>query len=151
MIKIICIGKLKEKPLIDLENIYIKRLNKYTKLEIIELLSDDDKDINKAINKEKEKILKVLKPNDNIVILDINGLSKSSIEFSKFINDEIAYKSNITFIIGSSNGLASEIKTLSNKHISFSKMTFPHQMFRIMLLEQIYRAFKIINNETYHK
>ena len=144
MIKIICIGKLKETYLKEAEKDYLKRLSKYTKLEIIELLDDN-------LIKEKERIINSIKPKDNLILLDIGGTLKTSEEFSKLINDELTMKSNITFIIGSSNGVDEEIKQLCNKKISMSKLTFPHQLFRIMLLEQIYRSFKIINNETYHK
>ena len=144
MIKIICIGKLKETYLKEAEKEYLKRLSKYTKLEIIELLDDN-------LIKEKERIINSIKPKDNLILLDIGGTLKTSEEFSKLINDELTMKSNITFIIGSSNGVDEEIKQLCNKKISMSKLTFPHQLFRIMLLEQIYRSFKIINNETYHK
>ena len=149
MIKIICIGKLKERYLKDAIDDYKKRISKYTKFEILELT--DEKDTNNPLKKEKESILKHLKEKDNIVILDINGVKKTSEEFSSFINKELNHNSNITFIIGSSNGLDNEIKNLSNKKISFSSLTFPHGLFRLILLEQIYRSFKIINNETYHK
>ncbi len=149
MIKIICIGKLKERYLKDAIDDYKKRISKYTKFEILELT--DEKDTNNPLKKEKESILKHLKEKDNIVILDINGVKKTSEEFSSFINKELNQNSNITFIIGSSNGLDNEIKNLSNKKISFSSLTFPHGLFRLILLEQIYRSFKIINNETYHK
>ena len=149
MIKIICIGKLKERYLKDAIDDYKKRISKYTKFEILELT--DEKDTNNPLKKEKESILKHLKEKDNIVILDINGVKKTSEEFSTFINKELNQNSNITFIIGSSNGLDNEIKNLSNKKISFSSLTFPHGLFRLILLEQIYRSFKIINNETYHK
>lgn len=144
MIKIIVIGKIKEKYLTDAINDYKKRLSKYTKLEIIEL-----KDTEPSL--EKEDIKKNIKNTDNIVILDINGKEYDSISFSKFIEKELTFNSNITFIIGSSTGLDDEIKTLTNKSISFSKLTFPHGLFRLILLEQIYRSFKILNNETYHK
>ena len=149
MIKIICIGKLKERYLKDAIDDYKKRISKYTKFEILELT--DEKDTNNPLKKEKESILKHLKEKDNIVILDINGVKKTSEEFSSFINKELNQNSNISFIIGSSNGLDNEIKNLSNKKISFSSLTFPHGLFRLILLEQIYRSFKIINNETYHK
>lgn len=150
MIKIICLGKLKEKYLLDAQKEYLKRLSKYTKLDLIELPDEDNKSIEIILLKEKEQIKKYLKPKDNIVVLDSKGKEFTSVEFSSFINDELTHNSNITFIIGSSNGLDEEIKKLGQK-ISFSNLTFPHQLFRIMLLEQIYRSFKIINNESYHK
>ena len=130
---------------------YKKRLNKYTKLEIIELNDEKDDDIKSCLQKEKDNILNHIKEKDNLVILDILGTEYTSVEFSKFLEKELTTNSNITFLIGSSNGLSDEIKKLTNKKISFSKLTFPHQLFRIILLEQIYRGFKIINNESYHK
>ena len=129
MIKIICLGNIKETYLKEALQEYQKRISKYTKLEIIELRDEKD----------------------NIVILDIKGKEYTSEEFATFINKELTLNSNITFIIGSSHGLDEEIKKLTNKKISFSHLTFPHQLFRVILLEQIYRAFKILNNETYHK
>ncbi|MBQ6547233.1 MAG: 23S rRNA (pseudouridine(1915)-N(3))-methyltransferase RlmH [Bacilli bacterium] len=149
MIKIICLGSIKEKYIQEAIKEYEKRLSKYTKLEIIEL--KDEKDTANPLKKEKENILKHIHDKDNIVILDIKGQELTSEEFSSFINKELTNNSNITFIIGSSTGLDEEIKEMSNKKISFSKLTFPHQLFRVVLLEQIYRGFKIINNETYHK
>lgn len=151
MIKIICLGKIKEKFYQEAEKEYLKRLSKYTKIEIIELEDIKDSDINFALTKEKENILNHLKPKDNIIILDIKGKSYTSEEFSHLINEELTYNSNITFIIGSSNGLHEDIKRLATKKVSFSSLTFPHQLFRVILLEQIYRGFKIINNEQYHK
>ena len=151
MIKIICLGSIKENYLNEAITEYKKRLSKYTKLEIIELKDEKDESVKEALSKEKDKILKTITEKDNIVLLDINGKEYTSEDFSEFINKELTYNSNITFIIGSSNGLDEEIKNLTNKKVSFSKLTFPHQMFRLILLEQIYRSFKIINNETYHK
>ena len=151
MIKIICLGKLKEKYLEEAIKEYTKRLSKYTKLEIIELKDYQDSDIKTALKKEEELIKKHLKETDNIVLLDVKGKEYSSEELSTYINKELTYNSNITFIIGSSNGFSEEIKNLTSKKISFSKLTFPHQIFRVLLLEQIYRSFKIINNENYHK
>lgn len=151
MIKIICIGKLKEKYLKEAEQEYLKRINKYIKIEIIELEDEKDDNIQNALSKEKDKILKHIKPKDNIVLLDINGKELNSIELSNYIDKEITYNNNIVFLIGSSNGLSKEIKKLTSKKLSFSKLTFPHQLFRILLLEQIYRSYKILNNESYHK
>jgi len=149
MIKIICIGSIKENYLKEAIKEYQKRISKYIKLEIIEL--KDEKDSANPLVKEKDNILKHIKEKDNVVILDLIGKEFTSEEFSGFIEKELSLNSNITFIIGSSNGLDSEIKKLTSKSISFSKMTFPHQLFRVILLEQIYRAFKIQNNEKYHK
>lgn len=151
MIKIICLGKIKEEFYKDAIKEYTKRLSKYTKLEIIELEDINDTDIKYALSKEKEKIMHQIKNQDNLVILDVKGIEHTSEEFASFIDKELTYNSNITFLIGSSNGLDEEIKQLTNKKISFSRLTFPHQLFRIILLEQIYRSFKINNNEQYHK
>lgn len=151
MIKIICLGKIKEKYFTEAIKEYEKRLSKFTKIEIIELKDEQDSNIKIALSKEKEQILKYITEKDNIVILDPNGTEYDSVEFSNFINKELTYNSNITFLIGSSNGFDEEIKKLSTKKVSFSHLTFPHQLFRIILLEQIYRSFKILNNESYHK
>lgn len=145
MIKIICIGKIKEKYLTDGINDYLKRLTKYHKIELIELKDSD-------IKKEKEEILKVLNKDSYIISLAIEGKEYKTIELSEKIDNLLTNgKSNITFIIGGSDGIDEEIKNISNELLSFSKLTFPHGLFRLILLEQIYRIFKIQNNETYHK
>lgn len=149
MIKIICLGSIKEKYIKEALEDYKKRLSKYIKLEIVEL--KDESDDSNPLKKEKNNILKHINQKDNLIVLDINGNQYTSEDFAKFINKELTTYSNITFIIGSSNGLDEEIKKLANKKLSFSKLTFPHQLFRVILLEQIYRSFKIINNESYHK
>ena len=150
MIKIISVGKIKEKYLKDAIDEYKKRLSKYTKIEIIEV-NDVDFDINKTLETEKNNILKYVNQNDYIITLDIEGNELSSTSFANKINEIFIQNSNITFIIGGSYGLHEDIKKMNNFSLSFSKMTFPHQLFRVMLLEQIYRAYKINNNETYHK
>ena len=145
MIKIIVVGKLKEQYLKDAVNDYQKRLSKYHKVEIIEV-----KDSN--ITDEKEEILKHINKGEYIISLAIEGNELDTIEFKDMINNLLINgNSNLTFIIGGSDGIDKEIKQMSNKLISFSKLTFPHGLFRVILLEQIYRTFKIINNETYHK
>lgn len=151
MIKIICVGKIKEKFLSDAIEEYKKRIAKFTKLEVIELQDYDYG--NEKINKEKEceLIVKNINKKDYIITMEIEGNMLNSIEFSNKIENILIANSNITFIIGGSYGLADEIKEMSNYKLSFSKMTFPHQLFRVILLEQIYRAFKIKNNESYHK
>ncbi len=150
MFKIICIGKIKEKYLQEAIEEYQKRISKYTKLEIIEL-PDYNYDIKKTIKEESDNIMKVLNKNDYNILLDINGSLLSSVELSNKINNILINNSNITFIIGGSFGVSDEIKSMVNYKLSFSKMTFPHQLFRVILLEQIYRSFKIINHEEYHK
>ena len=150
MIKIITVGKLKEKYFKDAVEEYLKRLSKYTKIDLIEV-PDEDFDIKKTLLKEKESILKYVSDKDYVVTLEIEGKELTSVELSKKLNDTLIQNSDITFIIGGSYGLHEDIKKISNYALSFSKMTFPHQLFRILLLEQIYRSYKIINNETYHK
>ena len=151
MIKIICLGKIKEDYLNDAINEYKKRLSKYTTVEIIELEDIDNKSKEVVLSKEKEEILKHLNKKDYIITLDIDGKEIDSLEFAKKIDSIYLTNSNITFIIGGSYGLHEDIKKLSNYKLSFSKLTFPHQLFRVILLEQLYRSYKIINNETYHK
>lgn len=149
MIKIITVGKLKESYLNQAKEEYLKRLSKYTKIQIIEVADENNQEI--ALKKEAERILKYIKDSDYVITLEIEGNLLSSEEFASKIDQTLIQNSNITFIIGGSYGLDNSIKSLSNYKISFSKLTFPHQLFRIMLLEQIYRSFKIINHETYHK
>ena len=144
MIKIICVGKLKEKYLIELTEDYIKRINKYHKLELIELKDSD-------ILTEGKEIDKYIKPQDYIITLEIEGNKHNSLELSKKIDNWLMTYSNLTFIIGGSDGISDLIKNKSNYKLSFSDLTFPHGLFRGFLLEQIYRSFKILNNETYHK
>lgn len=151
MIKIITVGQIKEKYLRDAIEEYSKRLSKYTKLDIIEVKDEGLVEEEKAKELEAEKIKKHISPKDYVITLEIDGEELSSIELSKKIETTLIENSNITFIIGGSYGIGEEIRNLSNYKLSFSKMTFPHQLFRVILLEQIYRSFKIINNESYHK
>ena len=148
MIKIICVGKIKETYFKDALKEYEKRLSKYTKLEIIEL-PDYSYDEKKEVVEEGKNILNKISEKDFVVTLEINGKNLSSEELSDFINKNISR--NITFVIGGSNGLSASVLDRSDYRLSFSKLTFPHQLFRVILLEQIYRSFKIINNEAYHK
>lgn len=146
MIKIICFGKLKENYLINAVNDYFERINKYHKISILEL-----KDSENIIDEEKE-FLKIIQNDKSYkILLDIKGEEVSSIEFSTLINDKLTHFSSITFIIGSSNGVSENTKNFVNQRISFGKITMPHGLFRAVLLEQIYRSFKILNNESYHK
>lgn len=150
MIKIICIGKIKENYLREAILEYTKRISKYTKLEIVEL-PDYDYDIKKTLEVEKDNILKVIKPSDYNILMDLNGKNLDSLEFSNNLDKIRSMNSNINFIIGGSYGVHEEIKNKCQEKISFSRLTFPHQLFRVILLEQIYRSFKILNNEEYHK
>lgn len=144
MIKIICIGKIKENYLKDAINDYQKRISKYHKIKIVELPDSN-------IDNEKELIKKNINSKDYIITMEIEGNMLSSIELSEKIDKIFITNPNITFIIGGSTGLHQEIKNMSNYKLSFSKLTFPHGLFRLILLEQIYRSFKILNNESYHK
>ena len=156
-INIICVGKIKEKYLKDAIQEYSKRLSKYCKLSIIEIpdesIPDNVNDKMSNIIKEIEgkKILSHIK-NSYIIALDLKGTQYTSEEFSNKINNiSLNFNSNISFIIGGPLGLSNEVVNSSNELLCFSKMTFPHQLIRVFLLEQIYRAFKILNNESYHK
>lgn len=157
-IKIICVGKLKEKYLVAGVNEYIKRLKGYCKIEIYEVSDESIPDncslANEIIikNKEGRKILDKIKQDDYVILLDVSGNEIDSIELSKQMEScMIAGKSTIDFVIGGSLGHGSEILERANYRLSFSKMTFPHQLMRLILVEQIYRAFKIMKNENYHK
>lgn len=145
MIRIICSGKIKEQYLNDLINDYLKRISKYHKIEIIEIKDEND------LVKERDNILKHISKYDYIIAMDVKSKELDSVEFAQLIDKSFIEAGTIDFIIGSSYGIHDDIKNMANKCISFSKMTFPHGLFRGILLEQIYRAFKILNNETYHK
>ena len=151
MIKIICVGNIKEDFFRDAIEEYKKRLTRYTKIEIIEVKDISYDDIDKSINLEGIEILKHIDSKDYVITLEIEGKELSSEEFAQRIESIQTINPNITFVIGGSYGLSNSIKERSNFKLSFSKMTFPHQLFRIILLEQIYRSFKILNNESYHK
>jgi len=151
MIKIICLGKIKEQYLKEAISDYQKRITRYAKLEIIELEDETNYDEKTILSKEKDKINKIINDKDYIITLEIEGSSLSSIQLAHKLENVMNSSSNITFIIGSSYGIHESIKEKAKFHLSFSKLTFPHQLFRVLLLEQIYRSFKIINNETYHK
>ena len=147
--KIICVGKVKEKFFVDAIKEYSKRISKYTKLEIIEVADEALESV--AIKKEGERILSKIKDNDYVITLEIEGNSLSSLEFAKKIDNNFNSNKNLTFVIGGSYGLDDVVKKRSDYKLSFSKFTFPHQLFRVILLEQIYRAYKINHNENYHK
>lgn len=156
-INIICLGKLKEKYLLDGVNEYLKRISKYSNIKIIELPDEaipenaSSKEIENIQKIEAEKIKKNIKSQDYNITLDLTGKQLSSEEFASKIEDiTIKGFSTINFIIGGTTGLSRELVTNSNFVFSFSKLTFPHQLIRLFLAEQIFRAFKILNNEKYH-
>ena len=157
-ITIITVGKIKEKYLRDAIAEYSKRLNKYCKLDILEVADEKTPDHASAIveeqirNKEGERILKLLKDDAYVITLEIGGKMLDSVEFSQKLEQlGIQGKSHIIFVIGGSIGLGNEILKRSDFAISFSKMTFPHQLMRVILLEQIYRSYRIMNHEPYRK
>ena len=147
--KIICVGKIKDKFFVDAIEEYSKRISKYTKLEIIQISDEASESV--ALKKEGEKILSKIKDNDYVVTLEIEGNCLTSLEFAKKIDNNFGSNKNLTFVIGGSYGLDDLVKQRSDYKLSFSKFTFPHQLFRVILLEQIYRAYKINHNENYHK
>ncbi len=155
-INIICVGKIKENYLKDAINEYSKRLSKYCSLNIIELPDQPLPDkLNNSLetqvkNMESDMIISHIPQESYKICLDLTGKQLTSEEFSKKIEDISMINSNISFIIGGSLGMNENLKQLCNDKICFSKMTFPHQLIRVFLLEQIFRAFKISNNEKYH-
>jgi 23S rRNA (pseudouridine1915-N3)-methyltransferase len=157
-INIITVGKLKEKYLKDGIEEYKKRLTRYCTLDIIEVPDEkapenlSEKEEEQIKNKEGANILKYIKENTYVIALAINGNNLSSEAFSELIEGlGINGNSNVAFVIGGSLGLSNEVLTRANYKLSFSKMTFPHQLMRLILIEQVYRGFRIINGEPYHK
>lgn len=156
-IKIYCIGKIKEQYLKDGINEYLKRISAYSNIEIVEVIDSkvrdnpNSSDIEKAKNEEGERVLKLVK-NEYLIGLDLNKKEPTSEEFASFLQSKLVEGgSSVSFVIGGSYGLSDALKNRCNTSVSLSKLTFLHQMTRLILLEQIYRAFKILNNETYHK
>lgn len=156
-IKIISVGKLKEKALKELIREYEKRLSRFVKLEMCEIndLSVPDNpsqsQIDEILNKEAEEITKKISPKAYIISMCVEGKKPDSEGFAKIISDSSMNYPEIDFIIGSSHGISPKIKDKSNFRLSMSDMTFPHNLAKLILTEQIYRSFKIINNESYHK
>jgi len=157
-VKIICVGKLKEKYLKDAVDEYSKRLGRFCNLEITELTDEKIPDNPSSAEeeavllKEAEKILKIISPADYVISLCVEGKQQSSEEFAKtFSQLALGGRSTVCFVIGGSLGLHNTVKNRSDLRLGFSKMTFPHQLMRVFLTEQIYRAFKINANEKYHK
>lgn len=144
MIRVICCGKIKEQYLVNLIEDYLKRINKYHKVEILELPDSN-------IEEEGQKIISKLNNKSFKIAMCIDGTKMDSLKFASFIDNKLMNYANIDFIIGGSDGLSKEVLEEVNYKLSFSDFTFPHGLFRGILLEQIYRAFKIMNNETYHK
>lgn len=154
-INIVAVGNLKEKYLVEACKEYLKRINRYHTINVIEVEEErlpknySDADISKALVKEGQRIERHLC--GYVVILDLKGKQMDSVEFSKTIDAVSQISDTITFVIGGSYGMSDEVKSKAKLSLCFSKMTFPHQLFRVMLLEQIYRATAISNNVLYHK
>lgn len=154
-INIVAVGNLKEKYLIDSEKEYLKRISRFHNINVIEIGEEklpknySQADISKCLVREGSKIESNL--SGYVIALDIQGNQLSSVEFSKKLDTISLNFDTITFVIGSSYGISEDVKAKANMLLSFSKMTFPHQLFRVMLLEQIYRASTISNNILYHK
>ncbi|WP_099360732.1 23S rRNA (pseudouridine(1915)-N(3))-methyltransferase RlmH [Fredinandcohnia onubensis] len=157
-ITIVTIGKLKEKYLIQGINEYLKRLTAYAKVDMIELADEkapenlSESEMEQVKQKEGERILSKLSDDTHVIALAIEGKMKSSEQLADDLENLATYgKSKIAFIIGGSLGLSKDVMKRANDTLSFSKMTFPHQLMRLILVEQVYRAFRIIRNEPYHK
>lgn len=156
-VNIICVGNLKEKFFTDALSEYKKRLGRYCKFEVVELPEEKIADnvtqsqIDKTLKKEGEKILAKIGKSDFVVAMCIEGKQLSSEELSRKIEDISLTNSTVNFVIGGSWGLSDDVKKRADMRLSVSKMTFPHQLFRVMLAEQIYRAFSITANAKYHK
>lgn len=150
-IKVVCVGRLKEKYLKNACAEYLKRLSRYCNTQVIEVKDQRD-DLPDAIEKEGEAVLSKINPGEYVITLEIEGKTLDSVELANKIGDlALRGNSNITFVIGGSGGLSKDVKQRSDFGLSFSRMTFPHQLMRVILLEQLYRAFTINNNGKYHK
>ncbi|WP_320046918.1 23S rRNA (pseudouridine(1915)-N(3))-methyltransferase RlmH [uncultured Ilyobacter sp.] len=153
-VNLICVGKIKEKYIKNGIDEFLKRMNLYAKVKIIELREDgNDSNRNQSLEKESMEIIKATEKNKGYnILLDIGGKNLSSEEMSKEIERlTVTGTSTINFIIGGSYGVSEEVRKISQMRLSFSKMTFPHQLMRLILMEQIYRWFSIFNNSKYHK
>jgi 23S rRNA (pseudouridine1915-N3)-methyltransferase len=158
MIRILAVGKIKEKANKDLISEYVKRLIPYVKLDIIEIdeavlaKNASDADIEILKNKESDKILSLISPSHHLVLLDLTGKYLSSTDFSDYIFKQyVLGNSDITFVIGGSHGVSDSLRKRADFRLKLSEMTFPHQIARLLLIEQVYRAYKIHSNEPYHK
>lgn len=152
MIKLICVGKVKDNHLKALIDDYASKINHYHKLETIEVKDEPIKDNEKyVLDTEAERVLSKIDNDEYVILLDLHGKTMDSVEFANKIDKLFISYSKITFVIGGSLGLGEKLIERSNLRLKLSDMTFLHQMTRLILLEQVYRAFKILNNETYHK
>ena len=152
MIKLVCVGKVKDKNLSELINDYAKKVSHYHKLEIIEVKDEPIRDNEKAVlNIEAQRVLNCISNDEYVILMDLHGKSIDSVGFANKIEKLFINNSKITFVIGGSLGLGDALLERANEKIKLSDLTFLHQMTRLILLEQIYRSFKILNHETYHK
>lgn len=151
-IKLIVVGKIKEKYLDDAVSEYVKRIKPFCNLNIIEIKELNYMESKRNLSEEGKNILKNISNNDFVITLEIEGKMLSSVELANYIGNHYTYNNKtLTFIIGSSDGICDEVKQRSDYKLSFSKMTFPHQLMRVIFLEQLYRGLSIINNQKYHK
>ena len=157
-VNVIAVGKIKEKFYKDALTEYTKRLSRYCKLTLYEVADEktpdqaSEREVELILEKEKERILKLVREEDYVISLEIKGKKMDSVKLAGEIESlGIRGKSNLTFVIGGSLGLHKSISDRSNLALSFSDLTFPHQLMRVILLEQIYRCYRIINQEPYHK
>lgn len=152
MIKLLCVGKVKDEHLLALINDYKKRINKYHKLEIVEVkdeaIKDDEKEV---LDNEAKRLLDKIEKDEYVILVDLHGESIDSISLANKLDKLFITNSKITFVIGGSLGFGENIRQRANYRIKLSDLTFLHQMTRLILLEQIYRSFKILHHETYHK
>ncbi|MBQ3296037.1 MAG: 23S rRNA (pseudouridine(1915)-N(3))-methyltransferase RlmH [Erysipelotrichaceae bacterium] len=152
MIKIVCVGKIKDRNLSSLIEDYIKKISRYHKLEIIEVKDEPIRDDEKAVlDTEAKRVLNSIGNDEYVILLDLHGKSIDSLSLAEKIDKLFIRYPKITFVIGGSLGLGEELRKRADEKLKLSDLTFLHQMTRLILLEQIYRSFKILNNETYHK
>lgn len=152
MIKLVCIGKIKDTNLKALIDDYTKKINRYHKIEVIEVKDEPIKDNEKyVLDTEASRALSKIEDDEYVILLDLHGKTLDSVEFANKLDKLFISYSKITFVIGGSLGLGQELLDRANYRLKLSDMTFLHQMTRLILVEQIYRSFKILNHETYHK
>ena len=152
MIRLICVGKVKDKNLQNLIDDYAKRISRYHKLEIVEVKDEPIGDNEEAVkDKEGQRILEKIRPDEYVILLDLHGKSIDSVSLAKKIDQLFINSSKICFVIAGSLGFSNDVIARADERIRLSELTFLHQMTRLIILEQLSRCFKILNHETYHK
>ncbi|MBO4919631.1 MAG: 23S rRNA (pseudouridine(1915)-N(3))-methyltransferase RlmH [Erysipelotrichaceae bacterium] len=152
MIKIVCVGKVKDKNLRTLIDDYVSRISRYHRLEIIEVKDESIGTDEKAVlSVEADRLLDKIRDDEYVILLDLHGSSIDSLSLADKLDKLFVRNPRITFVIGGSLGLDDRLRNRANESLKLSDLTFLHQMTRLILLEQIYRCFKILNHETYHK